>query len=83
MWEQFKEKDSRIIRPINGNEFITVSMNINIVEVFPKFTIEEFKKRAQENLPKIKLFNYALKRIGHHLFWMERPFDLHVKDVVI
>jgi len=81
MWEQYKEKDSRIIRPINGNEFFTVSTYVNIFDVFPKFSAEEFKKNAQENLSKIECFNLAIKRIGKDLFWINKPFELHLEEV--
>jgi len=81
MWEQYKEKDSRIIRPINGNEFFTASTYVNIFDVFPKFSAEEFKKNAQENLSKIECFNLAIKRIGKDLFWINKPFEVHLEEV--
>jgi len=81
MWEEYKAKDSRIVRPVNGNEIFTTSIYLNVTDVFPKFSIEEFKKNAQENLSKIEVFNYAIKRIDGHLFWIKKPFEIHLEEV--
>ncbi|ORX84930.1 hypothetical protein BCR32DRAFT_276674 [Anaeromyces robustus] len=81
MFEEFKKIDHRIIRPINGNEFFITSSLLNLTDFFPKFSIEDFKKRAQENLSKIKVFNYALKKINNYYFWIEKPFKIHIQEI--
>ncbi|ORX77794.1 hypothetical protein BCR32DRAFT_328779 [Anaeromyces robustus] len=81
MWEEYKAKESRIIRPINGLEFFTSGVYFNVTDVFPKFSVEEFKKNAEENLSKIQIFNYALKRVDGHLFWINKPFKMHLEEV--
>ncbi|ORX81324.1 hypothetical protein BCR32DRAFT_268332 [Anaeromyces robustus] len=81
MWEEYKAKDSRIVRPVNGIEIFTTNMYLNVTDVFPKFSVEEFKKNAQENLSKIEVFNYAIKRIDGHLFWIKKPFEMHLEEV--
>ncbi|KAL6599217.1 hypothetical protein U3516DRAFT_562978 [Neocallimastix sp. 'constans'] len=81
MWEEYKEIEPRIIRPINGKEFFTSGCYLNILDIFPRFSIEEFRKRAQENLSKIKVFNHALKRIKGHLFIINKPFEVHIKEI--
>jgi len=81
MWEQYKEKDNRIIRPVNGNEIFTTSTYVNIFDIFPKFSVEEFKKNAQENLSKIECFNLAVKVLDNHLFWIKKPFEVHLEEV--
>jgi len=81
MWEDYKAIEPRIIRPINGNEFFTTGCYLNVVDVFPKFSTEEFKKRAQENLPKIEVFNHALKRVKGHPFFIRKPFEVFIKEI--
>ncbi|KAG4107072.1 hypothetical protein H8356DRAFT_1625566 [Neocallimastix lanati (nom. inval.)] len=81
MWEEYKAIEPRIIRPLNGNEIFGTEFYLNIVDVFPKFSTEEFKKRAQENLPKIEVFNHAIKRIKGHPFWIHKPFEIHIKEI--
>ncbi|ORX85133.1 hypothetical protein BCR32DRAFT_265883 [Anaeromyces robustus] len=81
MWEEYKAKDSRIVRPVNGNEIFISGVYFNLTDVFPKFSVEEFKKNAEENLPKIKAFNYYQKKIDGHLFWIEKPFKMNIEEV--
>ncbi|OUM70282.1 hypothetical protein PIROE2DRAFT_1706 [Piromyces sp. E2] len=82
MWEYFIEKDNRIIRPLDGTEFILNNFYINVVDVFPKFSIEEFKKNAQEELSKVEIFNIATKTIDDHIFYIKKPFQIHVEEEV-
>jgi len=81
MWDQYIEKDNRIIRPLDGSEFILNCFYINVADVFPKFSIEEFKKNAQEELSKIEIFNIATKTIDKHTFYIKKPFQVHVEEV--
>lgn len=81
MWEEYKAIDPRVIRPVDGNEFFITGSYINIVDVFPKFSTEEFKKRAQENLPKLAVFNHAIKRINGHFFFIQKPYEVQLKEV--
>eukprot|EP00833_Pecoramyces_ruminatium_P017335 jgi/Orpsp1_1/1191367/evm.model.d7180000085196.1 len=81
MWKDYRAIDPRVIRPLDGTEFFVLCCYINVTDVFPKISTEEFKKRAEENLSKIKLFNLALKRINGHLFFINKPFKMHLKEV--
>ncbi|OUM63719.1 hypothetical protein PIROE2DRAFT_61098 [Piromyces sp. E2] len=81
MWKEYKAIDPRIIRPVDGSEFFVVGWYINIIDVFPKISTEEFKKRAEENFSKIELFNLALKRIQGHLFFIRKPFKIHLEEI--
>jgi hypothetical protein len=81
MWEEYKAIEPRVIRPVNGNEFFITGSYINVVDVFPKFSIEEFRKRAQENLPKIEVFNHAIKRIKGFPFWIRKPYEVDIEEV--
>jgi len=81
MWQKYRAIDPRVIRPVDGTEFFVSDWYINLADVFPKISAEEFKKRAEENLSKIELFNYALKRINGHLFFIRKPFKMHLEEV--
>ena len=81
MWEKYKEKDSRIIRPMDGYESVLISMYLNIIDVFPEFSIEDFRKNAQENLSNIEFFNIGIKLIDKHPFWIKKPFKMNLKEI--
>ena len=81
MWEKYKEKDSRIIRPMDGYESVLISMYLNIIDVFPEFSIEDFRKNAQENLSNIEFFNIGIKLIDKHPFWIINPFKMNLKEI--
>jgi len=81
MWENYIKQDNRIIRPLDGYECVLTGGYLNVIDVFPKFSIEEFKKKAQENLSKIEIFNYAIKFIDEHSFWIKKPFKIHLEEV--
>jgi len=61
MWKKYRTLDPRVIRPIDGSEFFVSNYYINVSDIFPKISTEEFRKRAQENFSNIELFNLALK----------------------
>ena len=81
MWEKYKEKDNRIIRPMDGYESVLISMYLNIIDVFPEFSIEDFRKNAQENLSNIEFFNIGIKLIDKHPFWIRKPFKMNLKEI--
>ena len=81
MWEKYKEKDSRIIRPMDGYESVLISMYLNIIDVFPEFSIEDFRKNAQENLSNIEFFNIGIKLIDKHPFWIRKTFKMNLKEI--
>ena len=81
MWEKYKEKDSRIIRPMDGYESVLISMYLNIIDVFPEFSIEDFRKNAQENLSNIEFFNIGIKLTDKHPFWIRKPFKMNLKEI--
>jgi len=80
MWKEYKEIDPRVIRPVDGTEFFVSACHINLMDVFPKISTEEFKKRAEKELSKIELFNLAFKRINGHLFYIRKPFEMHIEE---
>ena len=73
--------DSRIIRPMDGYESVLISMYLNIIDVFPEFSIEDFRKNAQENLSNIEFFNIGIKLIDKHPFWIRKPFKMNLKEI--
>jgi len=81
MWKEYRAIDPRVIRPVDGTEFFVADYFINITDVFPKISTEEFKKRIQENFSKIELFNLAYKRINGSLFFIRKPFKLHLEEI--
>jgi len=81
MWKEYRAIDPRVIRPVDGNEFFVAGTYINVTDVFPKIDTEEFRRRAQENLSKLDLFNLSLKRINNHLFFIRKPFKIHIDEV--
>jgi len=80
-WKDYKTEDPRIIRPVDGNEFFVANSYINITDVFPKISTEEFKKRAEENFSKLAVFNLAFKQINGHFFFIHKPFKMHLEEV--
>ncbi|ORX57261.1 hypothetical protein BCR36DRAFT_580678 [Piromyces finnis] len=81
MWEEFIKKDCRIIRPLDGYECCLTGSYINVTDIFPRFSIDEFKKNAQENLSKIEIFNFAIKFMDGHSFWIKKPFKIQIEEV--
>jgi len=81
MWKEFKAIDPRVIRPVDGTEFFVTNYFINLTDVFPRISKEEFIKRAEENLSKLEIFNLAFKRINGHLFFIHKPFKMHLEEV--
>ena len=76
MWNKYIEKDSRIIRPLDGYECVLRFSYLNIIDVFPKFSIEDFRKNAQDNLSNIDFFNLSIKIMDKHPFWIRKPFKI-------
>ena len=81
MWDEYIKKDSRIIRPMDGYESVLIYSYLNVTDTFPKFSIQDFKKNAQENLSKIELFNISIKKFDNHPFWIKKPFKLYLEEV--
>lgn len=81
MWEKYIEKDKRIIRPLDGYECVLISSYLNLIDVLTKFSVEEFKKKAQENLSNIEFFNLSIKIMDKHPFWIRKPFQIHLEEI--
>jgi len=81
MWNEYRFIDPRVIRPVDSNEYFVLNFYVSVSDVFPKISTEEFKRRAQENLSKLEIFNIALKRINNHYFFIRKPFKIHVEEV--
>lgn len=81
MWEKFIKKDSRIIRPLDGYECVLISSYLNVTDILPDFSIEDFKKNIQENLSNIEFFNISIKIMDNHSFWIRKPFKINIKEI--
>ena len=81
MWEKYIQKDKRIIRPLDGYECVLITSYLNIIDVLPKFSAEEFRKNAQENLSNIEFFNLCIKKMDKHSFWIKKPFKIRLKEI--
>ena len=81
MWEKFIQRDNRIIRPLDGYECVLISSYLNIVDILPRFSIEEFKKNVQDNLSNIDFFNISIKLMDNHPFWIRKPFKIYLKEI--
>ena len=81
MWEKYIQKDNRIIRPLDGYECVLIYSYLNVIDVFPKFSVEDFKKNAQENLSNIEFFNLSIKLMDNHSFWIRKPFQIYIEEV--
>ena len=81
MWEKYIEKDSRIIRPLDGYECVLIYSYLNVIDVLPEFSIEDFRKSAQENLSNIEFFNINIKLMDNHSFWIRKPFKINLKEI--
>ena len=64
MWDDYIKIDNRIIRPLDGFEFILTSGFLYVTDFFDFFEIGNFKNKCNEILPKIEPFNYAIKNIN-------------------
>jgi len=81
MWKEYVKKDNRIIRPLDGYECCLISSYLNVTDIFQKFSIEEFRKKAQKNLTNVEIFNYSIKLINGHSFWIKKPFEIYIEEV--
>ena len=61
MWEDYIKLDSRIIRPLDGFEFMLTSGFLYVTDFFDFFSAESFRNKCNEILPKIEPFNYSIK----------------------
>ena len=80
MWEEFINKDNRIIRPLDGFEFILTSGFLYITDFFDFFDTKIFKNKCNEILPKIEPFNYSIKKINNYMFWIKKPFKISLEE---
>ena len=61
MWQDYIKLDSRIIRPLDGFEFMLISGFLYVTDFFDFFNAESFRNKCNEILPKIEPFNYSIK----------------------
>ena len=80
MWEEYKKIDNRIIRPLDGFEFILTTGFLYVTDYFDFFDTKEFINNCNNNLKKIEPFNYSLKKLNNHLFWIKKPFKILIED---
>ena len=80
MWEEFINKDNRIIRPLDGFEFILTSGFLYITDFFDFFDTKIFKNKCNEILPKIEPFNYSIKKMNNYMFWIKKPFKILLEE---
>ena len=82
MWDDYIKIDNRIIRPLDGFEFILTSGFLYVTDFFDSFEIGNFKNKCNEILPKIEPFNYAIKNINNYLFWIKKPFKILLEEKI-
>ena len=82
MWDDYIKIDNRIIRPLDGFEFILTSGFLYVTDFFDFFEIGNFKNKCNEILPKIEPFNYAIKNINNYLFWIKKPFKILLEEKI-
>ena len=80
MWEEYKTIDNRIIRPLDGFEFILTSGFLYVTDYFDFFDTTNFINNCNNNLTKIEPFNYSLKKMNNHLFWIKKPFKILIEE---
>ena len=80
MWEEYIKKDNRVIRPLDGFEFILTSGFLYVTDFFDFIDIENFKNKCNDILVKILPFNYAIKKIDNYLFWIKKPFKIILEE---
>ena len=80
MWEDYIKLDSRIIRPLDGFEFILTSGFLYVTDFFDFFSTESFRNKCNEILPKIEPFNYSIKKLNNYMFWIKKPFKIILEE---
>ena len=75
-WKKYLENDRNIIRPLDGYEYFLTVSYLTAIDIFPKFSTEDFFKCAQNNLPQIDIFNYQIKFIEEFPFWYYKKLEL-------
>ena len=80
MFDEYKKKDSRIIRPLDGFEFILTSGYLYITDYFNYFDTQVFKEKCNSILPNIEPFNYSVKKLDNHFFWIKKPFKIFLEE---
>ena len=80
MWEEFINIDNRIIRPLDGFEFILTSGFLYVTDFFDFFETNIFQNKCNEILPKIEPFNYSIKKINNYIFWIKKPFKILLEE---
>ena len=80
MWEEYKKLDNRIIRPLDGFEFILTSGFLYITDFFDFFDTKSLANACNIIFPKIEPFNYAIKMINNYLFWIKKPFKILLEE---
>ena len=80
MWEENKNIDKRIIRPLDGFEFILTSGFLYVTDFFDFFDTQTFINKCNEILPNIEPFNYSIKSINNYLFWINKPFKILLEE---
>ena len=80
MWDQYKQIDNRIIRPLDGFEFILTTGHLYVTDYFDYFETQLFINKCNTILPKIEPFNYSIKKINNYLFWIKKPFKILIEE---
>ena len=80
MLDKFKNLDNRIIRPLDGFEFILTSGHLYISDYFNYFETKSFINKCNNILPNIEPFNYCIKKMNNHLFWIKKTFKILLEE---
>ena len=80
MWDEYKKIENRIIRPLDGFEFILTSGFLYITDYFDFFDTKLFIDKCNDILPKIEPFNYSIKSLNNYFFWINKPFKILLEE---
>ena len=80
MWDEYKKIDNRIIRPLDGFEFILTTGHLYITDFFDYFETKSFINKCNNILPNIEPFNYSIKKLNNYLFWIKKPFKILLEE---
>ena len=80
MWDEYKKIDNRIIRPLEGFEFILTTGHLYITDYFDFFDTKSFIDKCNNILTKIEPFNYSIKKMNNYFFWIKKPFKILLEE---
>ena len=80
MFDNYKKIDNRILRPLDGFEFILTNGFLYITDYFDYFDTKIFQENCNKILPNIEPFNYSIKKYNNYMFWIKKPFKILLEE---